>query len=162
MWWFSVTHGRNTLNTCLLSLEKSKAGLTLNVVKFEWAQNKSHYRVYLLGDGELRLQVDEVEAICNCPRPCTKKEVRSFLGLTGWYGGLSTLMEKRQKNLVTWTDECETDFQTLKVKLLFSCAQKSWLKSKIPGPSWYLFSQAWCCPSTGKFRWRATTPLPQL
>lgn len=38
-----------------------------------------------MGQGGVRPQVDMVETILNCPRPFTKKEVRSFLGLTGWY-----------------------------------------------------------------------------
>uniref|UniRef100_A0A3P9KG95 Gypsy retrotransposon integrase-like protein 1 n=1 Tax=Oryzias latipes TaxID=8090 RepID=A0A3P9KG95_ORYLA len=104
------------------------AGLTLNVSKCEWARKETRYLGYLLGGGEVRPQVDKVEVIRNCPRPRTKKEVRSFLGLAGWYrrfvhqfatiaAPLTALTEKRQKNPVTWTDECEQAFQALKNKL---------------------------------------------
>ncbi len=36
-------------------------------------------------NGELRPQVSKVEAILHSLKPRTKKEVRSFLGLVGWY-----------------------------------------------------------------------------
>lgn len=61
------------------------AGLTLNIKKCEWASEEFHNLSYHLGRGEVRPQVVKVEAIKNCPRPRTKKEVRSFLGLAGWF-----------------------------------------------------------------------------
>ena len=73
----------------------------------------------------MRPQVDKVEANQNCPRPRTKKEVRSFLGLIGWYrrfvpqfsaiaAPVTALTCKDQRNPVTWLDDCETSFSTLK------------------------------------------------
>lgn len=62
-----------------------QAGLTLNSGKCEWARQEMKYLGYQLGRGEVHPQVDKVEAIWNCPRPSTKKEVQSFLGLVGWY-----------------------------------------------------------------------------
>lgn len=59
------------------------AGLTLNVQKCEWAKQETRYLEYQLGRGEVLPQVDKVEAILNSPRPCTRKQVRSFLGLVG-------------------------------------------------------------------------------
>ncbi len=38
-----------------------------------------------MGNGKLRPQVSKVEAILRSPMSRTKKEVRSFLGLVGWY-----------------------------------------------------------------------------
>ncbi|GAA6067428.1 uncharacterized protein LOC118471043 [Tachysurus ichikawai] len=61
-----------------------EAGLTLSVAKCAWAKAEEDYLGYRLGEGELRPQVDKVETIHNSPRPTTK-EVRSFLGLVGWY-----------------------------------------------------------------------------
>ena len=62
-----------------------EAGLTLNSRKFEWAKPETKYLGYNLGGGEVRPQLDKVEAIRDSPRPHTKKQVRSFLGLVGWY-----------------------------------------------------------------------------
>lgn len=58
----------------------------------------------------------------------TKKEVRSFLGLAGYYrrfvpnfaalaAPLSDLTRKNQPNRVQWTDSCEKAFRTLKDRL---------------------------------------------
>ena len=38
-----------------------------------------------IGQGEVKTQDDKVERICNVPIPTTKKQVRSFLGLAGYY-----------------------------------------------------------------------------
>ena len=67
-----------------------------------------------------------VEAIANWEQPTTVTEVRSFLGLAGYYrkfiegfskiaGPLHCLNRKGVK--FEWTDKCEESFQTLKEKL---------------------------------------------
>uniref|UniRef100_A0A3Q1EX45 Gypsy retrotransposon integrase-like protein 1 n=2 Tax=Acanthochromis polyacanthus TaxID=80966 RepID=A0A3Q1EX45_9TELE len=107
------------------------AGLTLNLKKCEWVREEVRYLGYQLGQGKVRPQADKVEAIRNCPRPRTKKEVRSFLGLAGWYrrfvprfatiaSPLTALTGKDRKNPVTWTNQCETAFQSLKESLCSS------------------------------------------
>lgn len=118
-------------------LEKIRAaGLTLNVSKCEWARRDTRYLGYQLGGGEVRPQVDKVEAILKCPRPQTKKEVRSFLGLAGWYrrfvpqfatlaAPLTALTTKGIKNPVPWTDECEQSFCALKSLLCSSPVLRS-------------------------------------
>ena len=113
-----------------------KAGLTLNPSKCEWAKEETRYLGYRLGHGEVRPQIDKVEAVKNCPRPRTKKEVRSFLGLAGWYrrfvpqfasiaAPLTALTGKDQKNPVVWSEACEIAFQTLKDCLCSSPVLKS-------------------------------------
>ncbi|XP_055822035.1 uncharacterized mitochondrial protein AtMg00860-like [Solanum dulcamara] len=68
----------------------------------------------------------KVEAVKACLRPTTPTEVRSFLGLTGYYrrfvekfasilAPLTRLTQKATKFL--WTDTCERSFQLLKEKL---------------------------------------------
>lgn len=61
------------------------AGLTLNVKKCEWARQEISNLGYHLGNGNLRPQVDKVEAIRWSPRPSLKKEMRSFLSLVALY-----------------------------------------------------------------------------
>ncbi len=114
------------------TLEKiKKAGLTLNVGKCEWAKQEANYLGYHLGNGQLRPQVNKVEAICQSPRPKTKKEVRSFLGLVGWYrrfipnfasiaAPLTNLLNKCVANPIPWTEDCEAAFKTLKEKMCSS------------------------------------------
>ena len=69
----------------------------------------------------------KVEAIVDWPRPTNVTEVRSFLGLAGYYQKfiegfsiiampLSRLTQKRAK--FEWTDKCEASFQKLQKKLV--------------------------------------------
>ncbi len=69
-----------------------------------------------------------MEAIQRSPRPRTKKEVRSFLGLVGWYRRfipdfaniatpLTDLLTKTGKDPVAWTGACEEAFNTLKERM---------------------------------------------
>ena len=64
------------------------------------------------------------EAVADFPRPVTKKKVRSFLGLTGYYRKfvpdyatvelpLTDCTKKSAPSNVTWTDACETAFAKL-------------------------------------------------
>ncbi|XP_074356031.1 uncharacterized protein LOC141695701 [Apium graveolens] len=77
----------------------------------------------------IRVDPAKVEAITNWPRPSTTTEVRSFLGLAGYYRrfveGFSTIAMPltqltRKSNKFIWTDECETSFQELKKRLVTS------------------------------------------
>ncbi|KAL5564091.1 hypothetical protein UlMin_027255 [Ulmus minor] len=65
----------------------------------------------------------KVEAVSNWPRPTTVTEIRSFLGMAGYYrrfvegfsriaGPLTTLTRKNVR--FTWTEDCEKSFQELK------------------------------------------------
>ncbi len=114
------------------TIEKIQAaGLKLNVAKCEWARQEASYLGYYLGNGQLRLQVDNVEAVLRSPRPMSKKEVRSFSGLVGWYRRfipnfvsiavpLINLMSKTVNNPIPWTGDCEAAFNTLKEKMCSS------------------------------------------
>ena len=81
-----------------------------------------------MGGGQIFPQVNKVEAIKNSPRPRTKKQVKSFLGLVGWYrrfiphfstivAPLIDLTCTTAHNPVQWTDQCEKAFQKLKLCL---------------------------------------------
>ncbi|XP_031668019.1 uncharacterized protein LOC116359314 [Oncorhynchus kisutch] len=105
-----------------------EAGLTLNLLKCEWAKQETKYLGYQLGKGEVRPQVEKVESIRNSPQPRTKTQVKSFLGLAGWYRRfipqfstiavpLTNLTSKGASNPVKWTEECEEAFMTLKKRL---------------------------------------------
>ena len=83
---------------------------------------------HLVGRGVMRPVEDKVEKILKAPRPTSKKEVRSFLGLAGYYrrfvpnfsalaAPLSDLTKKNLPNRVQWTESCEKSFRTLKSRL---------------------------------------------
>lgn len=104
------------------------AGLTIQPDKCTLAHSETQYLGYVLGHGVIRPQVGKVEAIKTAERPRTKKEVRAFLGLVGWYRrfisnfsdravALTALTKKDQPKNVNWTEVCETAFQDLKDSL---------------------------------------------
>lgn len=133
---FSDTWEQHLRHLERVLVQIQRAGLTLNPAKCQWAREEAKYLGYRLGRGEVRPQVDKVEAIRSCPRPRTKKEVRSFLGLAGWYRRfvpqfatiatpLTNLTAKDQRNPVTWSEDSETAFQTLKACLCSSPVLRS-------------------------------------
>lgn len=73
--------------------------------------------------------IEKLKAVEDAPRPSTKKEVKSFLGLLGYYkkfvpnfatvaAPLSDLTKKGVPNKFEWKQECENAFKTLKSMLL--------------------------------------------
>ena len=105
-----------------------EAGLTIHPKKCALAKEETSYLGLVLGRGVIRPQVGKVEAIMAAERPTTKKQVRSFLGLVGWYRRfipnfsekavvLTELTRKCQPNKVDWTEECEAAFKDLKGSL---------------------------------------------
>ena len=75
--------------------------------------------------GKISPQETKITAIQNFRRPKTKKDVRAFLGLAGYYrrfipnfcgtaAPLSDMTSAATPDPVDWTTECQTAFQTLK------------------------------------------------
>ncbi|KAL2082602.1 hypothetical protein ACEWY4_022420 [Coilia grayii] len=102
-----------------------EAGLTINPGKCALAKQEVHYLGYVIGRGVIRPQVEKVDAIQSCTPPTTKRKVRAFLGLVGWYrrfipdfsarsSPLSELTRATASNRVAWTEQCEAAFQDLK------------------------------------------------
>lgn len=101
-----------------------RAGLVVNAKKCQLARSEVCYLGYVLGGGTIRPQVSKVDAVRSCQPPTTKKGVRSFLGLVGWYrrfipnfssraACLTDLTRKASPNKVVWTSECEAAFRDL-------------------------------------------------
>ncbi|XP_068237134.1 uncharacterized protein [Palaemon carinicauda] len=75
--------------------------------------------------GPLSLRETSSSKIQSAPHPKTKKEVRSFLGLTGFYtayvpnyatiaASVSDLTKKRKSNVVQWQEPQEKAYNSLK------------------------------------------------
>ena len=78
---------------------------------------------YMVGNGEISPENDKIEAVVKFPRPTTKKDVRAFLGLLGYYRKFTPnyastalpLTDLTKKSLpVLWTAACDTAFSELK------------------------------------------------
>ena len=65
--------------------ELRRAGLTANPAKCRLGLEETAYLGYRVGRGNVRPQDSKVSAIRDWPRPTTKKQVKSFLGLVGYY-----------------------------------------------------------------------------
>ncbi len=98
------------------------AGLTINPVKYSLVKTETEYLGSVLGNGVIKLQVQKAKAIQSCPLPATKKQIRSFVGLVGWYWkfipifrpSLKDLIKKMNPNRVQWTVPTEKAFFELK------------------------------------------------
>lgn len=101
----------------------TKANLTLNINKSKFCVRKVKYLGYIIGDGGISTDPEKIESIINWPTPKTMKQVRGFLGLTGWYRRfisnfadithpISAMLCKKKK--FEWTDDAETAFKRIK------------------------------------------------
>lgn len=104
------------------------AGLTVKPKKCHFGQNEVTYLGHVIGNGTVKPKLDKIEAVTDFPRPITKKQVRAFLGLTGYYRKfipmfadiarpLTDLTKKCMANTVIWNENCENAFVTLKKSL---------------------------------------------
>ena len=108
--------------------ELREAGLTIKLRKCQFAMEECSYLGHKIGGGVVQPEQNKVEAIRQYPRPLTKKNVRAFLGLAGYYRRfisrfaelarpLTDLTRKQQPDPVQWTPACEEAFIALKKAL---------------------------------------------
>uniref|UniRef100_A0A1B6LP54 RNA-directed DNA polymerase n=1 Tax=Graphocephala atropunctata TaxID=36148 RepID=A0A1B6LP54_9HEMI len=101
--------------------------LSVKLQKCKFAAEEIEYLGHMLNKEGVRPLKKKVEAIHNYPRPQSVREVRGFLGLSGYYRThiknfadiakpLTQLTKGNQS--FNWTDECEQAFKSLKEKLM--------------------------------------------
>ena len=107
------------------------AGLTAKPKKCQFGMSQCVYLGHVVGDGVVQPEQSKIEAVESFPVPRTKKQVHSFLGLTGYYRKfipdyaaiatpLTDLTRKTAPTRVVWSADCDTAFKELK-GLLCSC-----------------------------------------
>ncbi|XP_036065872.1 uncharacterized protein LOC118598010 [Oryzias melastigma] len=105
-----------------------EAGLTVNPSKCVFAKPETEYLGYIIGNGVIKPQTDKVSAVQSCPLPVTKKQLRSFLGMAGFYHRfiphfstraalLTDLTGARSPNDIQWTKEAEVAFEDFRQSL---------------------------------------------
>ena len=108
-----------------------RAGLTIKASKCQMGMEECLYLGHTVGSGVVRPEVDKLEAVRLFPVPKTKRQVRTFLGLTGYYrkfipdyasisAALSDLTKKSAPNTLHWTEPCQKAFDTLRERLCSS------------------------------------------
>ncbi|XP_069999422.1 uncharacterized protein [Penaeus vannamei] len=106
-----------------------ETNLTARPVKCEKGKRSLEYLGHMIGEGHIKPTKEKVSAILNAPAPTTKKEVRSFMGLSGYYrrfvpdyatiaAPLNDLVKKNAPNRVKWEDKHEMAFNKLKQVLV--------------------------------------------
>ncbi|GFO19359.1 thioredoxin [Plakobranchus ocellatus] len=88
------------------------------------------FQGHSLGRGAIGLQDENVEKVRNAPRPKTKRDVRAFLGLVGYYkefvpnfaavsAPLSDLVRKGQPNIGNWGDSRERAYNSFSLAYFY-------------------------------------------
>ena len=107
----------------------NRANLTINVAKSKFCFKELKYLGYIVGEGKLKTDPSKIEAILKYTYPKTVKQVRSFLGATGWYRKFiehyatisAPIVETTKKAKVfQFTEPAKTAFDNLKSALVSS------------------------------------------
>jgi len=95
--------------------------------KCEFWLEKISFLGHVISKEGITVDPKKIEAVVDWERPTNVHEIRSFLGLAGYYrrfvegfsklfGPLTALTKKNAR--YEWTDECECSFQELKQRLV--------------------------------------------
>ena len=113
-----------TLRTVLQRLDE--ASLTLNLTKCEFGKATVTYLGKQVGRGQVGPLPSKVEAMLVFPAPTTRRELRRFLGMVGYYRtfakNFSTVVAPLTSLLCpkvpfVWSPECSASFEAAKVLL---------------------------------------------
>ena len=105
-----------------------QAGLTVRPTKCLIGFGNIGFTGHVVGNGIIRMEEEKLNKVRDAPQPQTKKQVRAFLGLAGYYrkfipsfaevaAPLTDLTKKGCPNKVDWKPEHEKAFTLLKDKL---------------------------------------------
>lgn len=105
-----------------------RAGLTARPSKCHIGMQRLDYLGHVIGKDVVQPQQGKVEKLRNAVRPTTKKELRSFLGFSGYYrsfiphystvaSALTNLIKKGRPNQLEWGEDQERAFNSLKRSL---------------------------------------------
>jgi hypothetical protein len=102
------------------------ANLTIKPGKCRLAQHFVKYLGHTVGQGKLSPAGTKIQAVRKYPTPKSKTEIRSFLGLAGYYRRYvpdfsriaapltDAIKGKSKKGKIEWTEECNQAFNKLK------------------------------------------------
>ena len=82
---FSDTWEEHLVNLAAMLGKLQEFGLTVNLIKCQWEMAECTYLEHVVDSGQVKTEINKLEAVKKFSVPKTKKEVRSFLGLAGYY-----------------------------------------------------------------------------
>ena len=105
------------------------AGLTLNAEKCHFASNNINIFGFQVQDGKIYPDADKTKAVADWPVPRTKKQLKSFVGLTNYFRAhiqdyaekafpLTELLGRYKPEKLAWGAEQQAAFETLKKALI--------------------------------------------
>ena len=105
-----------------------KASLTAKPSKCRVACTQVDFVAHRVGEGQLTTQIDKVKRVMNAEVPRNKTQVRSLLGLVGYYrkfvnnfanltAPLSDLTKNGKPDTVQWSDDLQKRFEEIKSRL---------------------------------------------
>ena len=108
-----------------LFIRISRAGLTVKPSKCCIAYDALSFVGHAIKQGKLQTKQEIIDKVANATVPCTTKQIRSFLGLSGFYrrfiphyaeiaAPLVELTKKNKPLVVIWNQGAERAFHTLK------------------------------------------------
>lgn len=123
---YSATWGEHIDHLTSVFKRLSAANLTINLAKCEFGQATVVYLGKVVGGGMVRPVHSKVEAILSYPAPTTRRELRRFLGMVGYYRSfcrnfsavavpLTDLLST--KRLFQWTEKSQLSFDSVKALL---------------------------------------------
>ncbi|KAA0067574.1 Ty3/gypsy retrotransposon protein [Cucumis melo var. makuwa] len=99
--------------------------LYANQKKCNFAQKKIEYLGHVISGEGVAVDPEKIKAITNWPQPTNIKEIRGFLGLTGYYrrfvhnyGAIAAPLTQLKKGGYKWTEEATKAFDKLKTAML--------------------------------------------
>ena len=122
---FSATWNDHCQDIRTVLSRLKEAGLTANLSKCSWGQTHCEFLGHLVGEGMVSPADLKVQAVRQFAQPVTKKNVRQFLGLTGYYRrfvpeyashsfNLTETTRKSAPERVAWNEALEEEFIYLK------------------------------------------------
>lgn len=119
----SATFEQHLVRLAAVAQSLRRANLTINVEKSKFVMKSIRYLGHIVGNGEIKADPSRVQAISDFPVPRTVRQVRRFLGMTGWYSRyissyaavaapITDTLKKSDR--FTWTAEAQNAFVHLK------------------------------------------------
>ena len=147
--WSTPIRGRSTSRERELLRRLLAAGMTIRPTKCLFGVNTVDFLGHRLEEGLIGLHEDHVTKIRDAPRPTTRKQIRSFMGLAGYYrdfipnfvalaAPLSDLTRKGQPNKGEWGEAQEKAYQSIKALL----TKEPVLRLPDPGKTYFLRTDA--------------------